>query len=112
MSTHVVSEYRVLPTGMEPGDPRERYFALRVVDCGPFAGKEGGGWGVTYGGPWLSRSGTWDLPPRFRLWQFRWERAEDALAAAHAAVDTREIGRYGTYAGWLAEEEARTEKES
>lgn len=96
-----VTEYVVLPAGMERGDPDERYFALRVEDRGPYRGREGGGWGVTDGGTWLSRSGGWDLPARFRRWQFRWEHPEDALAAARAAVDERRFGTRGeTWKQW------------
>lgn len=99
-SVHV-TEYVVLPAGMERGDPDERYFSLFVRDCGPYQGREGGGWGVTDGGTWLSRSGSWDLPERFRRWQFRWEHPEDALTAARAAVDERRIGVRGeTWKQW------------
>lgn len=104
-SVHV-TEYVVLPAGMERGDPDERYFSLFVKDCGPYRGREGGGWGVTDGGTWLSRSGGWDLPARFRRWQFRWEHPEDALAAARDVVDTREVGNRGiTWSQWLARRE-------
>ena len=99
-SVHV-TEYVVLPAGMERGDPDERYFALRVEDRGPYRGREGGGWGVTDGAAWLSRSGNWDLPQLFRRWQFRWEHSEDALAAARAAVDARTFGNRGeTWTQW------------
>lgn len=111
MATVTATDYLVLPDGCEPDDSDALTFGLVVHYCGTFRGRRGGGWGIFRGSPGgysLSRAGrTWEYPPRFRRWQFRWESLEEALAVAQEHADTGTVhGR--TYAQWAQQRTPRT----
>lgn len=103
MATVMVTDYLVLPDGCSPDDVDALSFGLVVHYCGTYRGKEGGGWGVFSGGPrgfaLAKKARTWAYPPRFRVWQYRWENVEDALQAAREAVEDRTVGGR-TYRQW------------
>ena len=67
-------------------------FVVQVSWRGEYQGKSEGGW-VVHRGPMellassASKDPQWDLPERFRRWQYRFPTFEAALAAARAVVD-------------------------
>jgi len=104
-----ITEWTVLPTGMEDGDVNSLSFAVSVRWRGTYEGKKGGGWSISRAGSELSRSRQWShYVPRFRRWQHRWATFEEAQAIAREVVDGVVMnGR--TYAEWEAFHAARKE---
>lgn len=87
------STYSLYPQGLtDPSDFNAPSFVVQVSWRGEYQGKSGGGWVVHRGPMELLASSDpeapqWDLPERFRRWQYRFATFEDALAAARAVVD-------------------------
>ncbi|MDI3330676.1 MAG: hypothetical protein QJR09_08070 [Micrococcus sp.] len=103
MSGHeLITEYMILPTGMDPGDVNATMFAVHVKYRGQFNGRSGGGYSVNHLSSELSRAGKWGLPQRFQRWQYRWEAFWEAQDMARDVVDSLKVnGR--TWAEWQAE---------
>lgn len=95
-----VTEWQVLPTGLDPNSDNASSFAVVVKWRGVFNGKSGGGWSIAHCGSELSRGGDWTFHvPRFRRWQHRWETLEEAQQVARDVVDAVTVnGR--TWAEW------------
>lgn len=113
-----VSVYSVYPQGLtDLTDINAHSFEVQVRWRGEHQGRSGGGWSVSRGPmDLLTSSATdtpqWDMPERFRRWQYRFTEFEDALAAARAVVDAVKInGR--TWAQWQehAQQDDTTPKE-
>ena len=87
------STYSLYPQGLiDPSDFNAPSFVVQVSWRGEYQGKSEGGW-VVHRGPMellassASKDPQWDLPERFRRWQYRFPTFEAALAAARAVVD-------------------------
>ena len=100
-----ISGYTIYPSGLtDLDDINAPSFAVEAAWRGEHRGKSGGGWSVRHGPFDLLASSDpeapqWDLPERFRRWQYRFATFEDALAAARAVVDHVKVnGR--TWAQW------------
>lgn len=83
----IISEYTILPTGMQPGDINAHVFAVKITYRGEPNGRSGGGYSINVAGQELSRAGNWGFPQRFQRWQYRWESFEEALDIARTVVD-------------------------
>lgn len=101
-----LAAYSIYPQGLtDLSDINAPSFEVQVKWRGEHQGRSGGGWSVSRG-PFdlLASSATseeprWDVPERFRRWQYRFATFEDALAAARAVVDLVKVnGR--TWAQW------------